>query len=316
MSLSQCTECRNEVSTKATKCPNCGAPIKKKGKVGCLGSIIIIIVALILIGKISNFFEEMSSAQEDREQTKNYSQEERQKDRKQAKKYAQIEKEIFENQKIKEHKKKQEKAAFKASIEKRYKALVAAFNSKNYDEATKLLDPFITHNELNYKDVDTIRKKVEIDSLVKKAKVIPISRTAENLVIYQKLLELDPSNSLYKKKVAYYSAEYRKVMKKANSDLELLIWHWSSEHGYVTAEGQVKNISGIKMERVKAMVTWYDNNGNMVTSDSSLIEYDPIMPGQISPFKVIERFNPLMKKANLEFKFMRGNQISTYYEKD
>ena len=52
----------------------------------------------------------------------------------------------------------------------------------------------------------------------------------------------------------------------------------------------------------------------MITSDSSLIEYDPILPGQTSPFKVIERYNPAMEKANIEFKHMWGNRIPTYHK--
>ena len=99
---------------------------------------------------------------------------------------------------------------------------------------------------------------------------------------------------------------------KAFSDLELLSWHWSEGHGYVTAEGKVKNISGRKLKKVAALVTWYDANGNMITYDSSLIEYNPIMPNQSSPFKVMEQYNPAMKSATIEFKFMWGDRIPFY----
>jgi len=45
MALKKCNECGNEVSTKADKCPNCGAPIKKG--IGC-GTLIGIIVLVWL----------------------------------------------------------------------------------------------------------------------------------------------------------------------------------------------------------------------------------------------------------------------------
>ncbi len=49
MALKKCRECGNRVSTKADKCPNCGAPLKKSTKIGCLGSIVVIIFVLIII---------------------------------------------------------------------------------------------------------------------------------------------------------------------------------------------------------------------------------------------------------------------------
>lgn len=308
MSLLKCTECGNEVSSNASSCPNCGAPIKTRKKVGCLGTIIIIIVALILIGKISNYFDERAKSQKGRED---------------ARIAAQIEKERIEKKEIEEQKHAQKKAEFEASIEDHYSELISALNANNDDGVTKLLEPFIAFNKTDYKNVGEIKRKAEIRSLREKVRAPPASKTIENLEIYKKLTKLDPSNNLYKKKVVYYSSEYEKLKRrkarekqKANSDLELLTWHWSSGHNYVTAEGQVKNISGRKLERVQALVTWYDSNGNMITSDDSLIKYDPIMPGQVSPFKVMERYNPQMKSANIEFKFMWGNRISTYYEKN
>lgn len=48
MALKKCKECGKEVSTKADKCPNCGA--KVKSSIGCLGAIGII----FLIGMVGN----------------------------------------------------------------------------------------------------------------------------------------------------------------------------------------------------------------------------------------------------------------------
>jgi tetratricopeptide (TPR) repeat protein len=305
--LAKCKECGNQVSTKADKCPNCGAPIKKKTRIGCIGSIIIIIFVLILIGKVSNFFEERSKEQERLEK---------------ARIEAQLEKERKEKERIASEKEKKNQKKFLEAIEGHYQKVFKLYKAKKYEEAAKELDPFINYGKLDYKDVETIYKEVRIDELEKKVRKIPVSKVSENLKIYKDLLDLDPTNPRYKKKVVYYNTKYKEKRReeerqrlKAKSDLELLNCHWSSEHGYVTAEGQVKNISGRKLERVEALVTWYDKNGNMITSDSSLIEYNPILPGQTSPFKVMERYNPAMQTANIEFKFMWGNRIPTYYQK-
>ena len=46
-----------------------------------------------------------------------------------------------------------------------------------------------------------------------------------------------------------------------------------------------------------------------ITSDA-LIEYNPILPGQISPFKVMVTENPSMRKAGVEFKSLLGGAMS------
>jgi len=180
---------------------------------------------------------------------------------------------------------------------------------------------FIKESLRLYKE---LKLKETIAELEAKVKPIPASNIKENLRIYRELLRLDPKNTKYKKKVAYYNSKLKEQLKeqkkyrerlKANFDLELLTWRWSSEYGYVTAEGQVRNNSGRKLERVQALVTWYDKNGDMITSEASLIEYDPILPEQKSPFKVMKRYNPAMKSATIEFKFMWGNRIPTYRRK-
>ena len=307
MSLTKCKECGNQLSTKADKCPNCGAPIKKKAKVGCIGSIIIIVLALILIGKVSNFLDEKPKEHKDIEK---------------AKIEVQSEKERKDKERIETAQKKKQQERFLETIEDHYEKVVNLNKAENYEELMKELDTFISHGKLDYKNIRLIYNKMKIIELEKKVRKLPASKVSENLKIYEDLLDIDPTNPRYKKKVAYYNAKYEKKRReekrqriKASSILELLNWHWSSEHGYVTAEGQVKNISGRKLERVEALVTWYDKSGDMITSDSSLIEYNPILPGQTSPFKVMERYNPAMKKASIEFKFMWGNKIPTYNRK-
>jgi len=55
MALMKCKECGNEISTKATSCPKCGAAIKKK--TGCLayvGAAFLIIIVLGAIGSLLN----------------------------------------------------------------------------------------------------------------------------------------------------------------------------------------------------------------------------------------------------------------------
>ena len=91
--------------------------------------------------------------------------------------------------------------------------------------------------------------------------------------------------------------------------LVLRSWSWSTEYGYATASGEVKNISGAPLSNVEAIVSFYDRNGTFITSDDALIDYNPVMPGQTSPFKVMATENPAMKTARIEFKELMGTTI-------
>jgi hypothetical protein len=96
--------------------------------------------------------------------------------------------------------------------------------------------------------------------------------------------------------------------------LELVKYSWSTEYDHAILEGQVKNISASSLRNVTAVATFYDKSGGFITSDDAIIDYNPILPGQVSPFKVITTENPAMRKAGVEFKFLMGGTINTRYK--
>ena len=95
--------------------------------------------------------------------------------------------------------------------------------------------------------------------------------------------------------------------------LEVISWHWSRAYGYITVEGEVKNISGMRLENVMANVVFRTEAEEYVTSADALIDYNPIMPDQTSPFTVIQKDNPLIYWAYLSFKYLFGGTIRTKY---
>ena len=135
-------------------------------------------------------------------------------------------------------------------------------------------------------------------------------REAKALITENKEKQQQVQKSRNESLMAQRQAEARK-----NCDLELISWNWSKEHGYAQAEGQVKNISGEAIENVEAVVSFYDANSNFIKAGSALIEYDPILSGQTSPFRVMTTENPAMKKATIEFKSLFGGTIQTYSSK-
>jgi hypothetical protein len=81
--------------------------------------------------------------------------------------------------------------------------------------------------------------------------------------------------------------------------------------GYYIVEGQVRNISGSSLKDIEAVASWYAADGTFITSDSAIIEYNPILPGQTSPFKAMSTANPKMAKYAVEFKLLFGPTVET-----
>lgn len=93
-------------------------------------------------------------------------------------------------------------------------------------------------------------------------------------------------------------------------DLELLSLNCYEEYGFFHITGEVKNISGKSLENVEAVGTTYTEDGTFVKSDSMLIEYDPVLNNQVSPFEVMMTSNPAISKCNVSFKEFWGGSFS------
>jgi len=91
--------------------------------------------------------------------------------------------------------------------------------------------------------------------------------------------------------------------------LLLISWSWKEEHGYAKVEGEVQNLTSGNLKNVEAVAKFYASSGEFITAEDCLIEYNPIMSGQISPFKVTVKHNPAMEAVIVEFKELRGGTI-------
>jgi hypothetical protein len=112
---------------------------------------------------------------------------------------------------------------------------------------------------------------------------------------------------------ARVAGEGQKV-RRNSAVLRIGSWSWHQEYGFAIAEGQVTNVSSRKLENVTAVVSFHAANGQFITSDESLLDYNPILPGQTSPWKVMATWNPAMAKAGVEFKTLFGGTLSAYKE--
>lgn len=95
----------------------------------------------------------------------------------------------------------------------------------------------------------------------------------------------------------------------ASKPLRLESWTWRTEYGYAIAEGEVTNRSSKRMENVQVVVTFYTEEGTLVTSARALLDYNPLLPGQTTPFSAIATSNPRMASAGVNFSRMFGGSI-------
>jgi len=73
--------------------------------------------------------------------------------------------------------------------------------------------------------------------------------------------------------------------------------------------GEVKNVSNRPIKNLMAVATFRTGAGGFVKSDDALVEYNPLLPGQTSPFKVGTTHNPASEKCRLSFKTMFGGEV-------
>lgn len=299
MSIKNCKECKKEVSTKADSCPHCGAK-QKKNPIGCLGITLILIIISIFGTQLSNYWKK---AEENKKTTQEAIQEK-------------------ETIKKKNEKRSNDILNFEKTIDTHYADLIKLIEENKKEDALIKIALFQEFNKSDYKDIKKHFNNINTEVLLEKVKSIPATEVEENLSIYKELLQLNPEQTTYKSKVEYYQKNHdkeelvrREMEYKASCQLEIINTRWFDEYGFVTYEGLVKNISNSRLENIRAVVTWYDKNDIFITSSKSIIEYNPILPGQSSPFKVMAKHNPAMNKAGVEFSSFGGGIIKTYIKK-
>ncbi len=96
--------------------------------------------------------------------------------------------------------------------------------------------------------------------------------------------------------------------------LELQSWRCDKEHGYVFVRGEVKNVSTQQLKNVVAVGEFRTKGGELVKSENALLDYNPIMPGQTSPFSAGGTDNPQIQGCQIGFKYLMGGTVA-YVEK-
>jgi hypothetical protein len=93
--------------------------------------------------------------------------------------------------------------------------------------------------------------------------------------------------------------------------LALISTKCRKEYGFEISEGEVMNMSSEPLRNVEAVTSYYDKSGSFVTSSDALISYNPVLPGQTSPFKTMTTDNPAIARCEVTFKDLLGGRIET-----
>lgn len=99
-------------------------------------------------------------------------------------------------------------------------------------------------------------------------------------------------------------------------DLEVVSYRCTRpSDGFIVTTGEVRNISTVRLRNVEAVVSYYAADDTIVETDSALIEYNPLLDGQTSPFRITTQFNPAMTTCGQpSFKdLLTGAAIDTVY---
>lgn len=91
--------------------------------------------------------------------------------------------------------------------------------------------------------------------------------------------------------------------------LQLLSSGISRQPGIVRVDGRVRNATDARLRDVVAVVEWYTADGRFVASSQALVTYTTLMPGQISPFVVMEAENPLITNCQVSFRTIGGERL-------
>jgi hypothetical protein len=88
---------------------------------------------------------------------------------------------------------------------------------------------------------------------------------------------------------------------KPSPQLAVSSWRCDADGRGFEIAGEVKNTSGSSFNYLQPTVTMRAADGRFVTYWSGFTDYNPLLPGQTSPFSISVNLNPAIKKADLSF---------------
>lgn len=97
------------------------------------------------------------------------------------------------------------------------------------------------------------------------------------------------------------------VASSSVTPVTLNAFHWKVNSANMVAfEGQVTNNSDQPIRSLEALAEFYTSDGKFITSASTYMDINPLMPGQTTPFKGYETFQFEMETVKIRLKTFNG----------
>ncbi|WP_339713129.1 hypothetical protein [uncultured Sneathiella sp.] len=156
-------------------------------------------------------------------------------------------------------------------------------------------------------------RKVEIEKLVNELKGIPASELQENRNRYERLVELDPSSSLFKSKLQHYETlidQRKRWLSKPETALQIVKWSWHKDgfDNIMMATFTIKNNATFNIKDAEITCNHSSPSGTEIDMNTRTI-YEVFRAGTT---RTIKDFNmgfihPQASKSSCEIVFATRN---------
>lgn len=93
--------------------------------------------------------------------------------------------------------------------------------------------------------------------------------------------------------------------------LKINSWSCSKEYGFAKVHGMVTNRSNKSIDRLMVTAIYKTSGGDIVKSSDALVDFQPLLPGQQSPFSTLTTDNPAIKNCGILFRTMFGSEVKS-----
>ncbi|MER8882453.1 FxLYD domain-containing protein [Mesorhizobium sp. M0816] len=136
----------------------------------------------------------------------------------------------------------------------------------------------------------------------------PEQKAAEAAKFQQMLAEVRAKSAKENEAEAKAKSEAERIA--ARPDLKIDGSRCGTEYGFIKITGRVTNKTTRPIENLMA-VGIFSSNGDYVKSATAMVEYQPLLPGQTSPYTVMTTANPAITNCLTTFKTMFGGEVSS-----
>lgn len=95
----------------------------------------------------------------------------------------------------------------------------------------------------------------------------------------------------------------------ARPPLKVNSYNCVREYGFMTITGTVTNRSSQSINNLMVMGLFGTADGTIAKTADAMVDFQPLLPGQESPFKALTTINPALTTCGVKFKILMGGEV-------